>query len=117
MTSKDETSSRQTAQVHTWRTLVELDLSGEPGSEQLVADRVAEAVRSLGWSAAHLERLKLAVIRAALNTVERSRAVDSKSAPVIRVTFQPRHSPLESGNHPSIRDSAAHCFVRFARGA
>ena len=35
------------------------------------------------------------------------------SAPVVRVTFQPRYSPPGSGNHPSIWDSVAHCFVRF----
>jgi anti-sigma regulatory factor (Ser/Thr protein kinase) len=72
-------------QVHTWRTLVELDLSGEPGSEQLVAEHVAEAMRSLDWSAAHMERLRLALIRALVNAIERSRVVDSEGAPVIRV--------------------------------
>jgi hypothetical protein len=100
MTSKDETSARQPAQGHTWQTLVELDLSGEPGSEQLVADHVAEAVRSLDWSAAHLERLKLVLIRAALYTIARSRACDAEATPVIRVLIPqgslPEHAADQS---------------------
>ncbi len=34
-----------------------------------------------------------------------------------RRTSQPMRSPLGSGNHPSIRDSVAHRFVRLSRGA
>jgi len=36
---------------------------------------------------------------------------------VFRTTSQRGRSPRESGNHPSIRDSLAHRFVRFTRGA
>jgi hypothetical protein len=38
-------------------------------------------------------------------------------APVVQVTFQPWRSPPGGGNHPTIGDSVAHCFVRFTRGA
>jgi len=103
---------------------VELDLSGEPGNEQLVADQVAEAVRSLDWSAAHLERLKLAVIRAALNTIAHSRVYDSKAAPVMRVLIPrgslPEHaadqSRVQSTQPPAGKRQTQHSSQAPARG-
>jgi hypothetical protein len=85
MTSNAVTPHRQTAHQHTWRTLIEFDLSTGSGSERLAVDRVVEAVQRLNWSAAHLEQLKLALAQAARKAMECSCRRDSEAPLVIRV--------------------------------
>jgi anti-sigma regulatory factor (Ser/Thr protein kinase) len=85
MTSNDVTPRKQTAHDHTWQTLIEFSLSRGPGSERLAVDRVVEAVQSLNWPAAHLEQLKLALVQATRNTMERSHLDDTETPLVIRV--------------------------------
>jgi hypothetical protein len=85
MRSNAVTPHRQIAHQHTWQTLLEFDLSTEPGSERLVVDRVVEAVQRLNWSAAHLEQLKLALVQAARKAMEYSCRYDLEAPLVIRV--------------------------------
>jgi hypothetical protein len=85
MTSNAVAPRRQIAHQHTWQTLIEFDLSTEPGSERLAVDRVVEAVQRLNWSAMHLEQLKLALAQAARKAMEYSCHYDSEAPLVIRV--------------------------------
>jgi hypothetical protein len=85
MTSNAVTPHRQTAHQHTWQTLIEFDLSTEPGSERLAVVRVVEAVQRLNWSAMHLEQLKLALAQAARKAMESSCRYDSEAPLAIRV--------------------------------
>jgi anti-sigma regulatory factor (Ser/Thr protein kinase) len=50
--------------------LLEISLAGEPGSERLATDMVAEAVAGIGLSPSGLERLRTAVGEAAMNAIE-----------------------------------------------
>jgi hypothetical protein len=92
MTSNDVTPRKQTAHEHTWQTLIEFSLSRGPGSERLAVDRVVEAVQGLNWPAAHLEQLKLALVQATRNIMERSRLDDPETPLVIRVLI-PENGP------------------------
>lgn len=92
MTSNEVTPHGGTAHQHTWQTLIEFDLSTEPGGERLAADRVAEAVQRLNWSAAPLGRLKLALVQATRNAMERSHLNGSRAPLVIRVLI-PENDP------------------------
>jgi hypothetical protein len=85
MTSNAVTPPRQTAHQHIWQTLIEFNLSTEPGNERLAVVRVVEAVQRLNWSAAHLEQLKLALAQAARKAMERSCHYDPEAPLVIRV--------------------------------
>jgi anti-sigma regulatory factor (Ser/Thr protein kinase) len=100
MTSSDAASPGQTAHVQTWQTLAEFDLSGEPGGEDRMAERIAEAVRGLEWPAAHLKRLKLALVRTMLNAIEHSRVHDSEASPVIRVLIPQSSRPARATDQP-----------------
>ncbi len=93
MTSIELTPHGRTAHQHTWQTLVEFDLSTQPGNEHLAVERVAEAVQRLNWPAAHLEQLKLALAQAARKALERNRPCDSEGVLFIRV--------LIPGNDPA----------------
>jgi anti-sigma regulatory factor (Ser/Thr protein kinase) len=75
----------QTDHDYTWRTLIEFDLPAAPGSERLAADRVSEAMQRLKWPAAHLGWLKLALVEAMRNAMERSRRQNSRAPIIIRV--------------------------------
>ncbi len=92
MTSNGVTPHRRTAHQHTWQTLVEFDLSTEPGNERLAVERVAEAVQRLNWPAAHLEQLKLALAQAARKAMERNCRYDSEAPLIIRVLI-PENDP------------------------
>jgi hypothetical protein len=85
MTPNEVTPRRQIAHQHTWQTLIEFDLSTEPGSERLAVGRVIEAVQRLNWSAMHLEQLKLALAQAARRAMECSCRYDAEAPLVIRV--------------------------------
>jgi anti-sigma regulatory factor (Ser/Thr protein kinase) len=104
MTSSDAASPGQIVHAQTWQTLAEFDLSGEPGSEDRLAERIAEAVRGLEWPAAHLKRLKLVLVRTLANAIEHSRAHDSKATPIIRVLI-PRNSRLARGTDQARAES------------
>lgn len=104
MTLNDMTPPQRTVHEHTWQTLIEFELSGEPGSEGLAVGRVAEAVQRLNWSMAHLEQLKLALGRATWNVMERSRLYNSEAPLIIRVLI-PKDDEVtqeadQAGNEP-----------------
>jgi hypothetical protein len=96
MISNDETSPRQTAPVDPWWTLVELDLFGEPDSQQRLVDCLAEAVQGLASPAAHLERLQSAMARATLSALEHSRMHESEAPPIVRVLIPKRSRPART---------------------
>jgi hypothetical protein len=100
MTSYEITPHRRAAHDHTWQTLVEFDLSAEPGVEHLAVERVAEAVQRLNWPAAHLEQLKLALAQAAQKAVESNRRYDSGGTPFIRVLI-PENDPVTQEADPA----------------
>jgi len=52
------------------RTLLDLEIAGEPGNERMAMDRVAEAVAPLALPAERVERLKTAVSEAVMNAIE-----------------------------------------------
>lgn len=85
-----------------WQTLFELTLPGEAGSEYLAADRVIEAVQKLNWPAAHLERLRLALVGAAQNGLEGNRPGGSKTWLRIRVLI-PAGSETPQADRPIAR--------------
>lgn len=85
MASNEAMLHSQTDHQHTWQTLIEFDLSAEPGIERLAADRVAEAMDRLNWPAAQLQHLKLALAQAARNAAECNCRYDSAGALAIRV--------------------------------
>jgi len=93
MTSNEVTPHGQTNHQRTWQTLVEFDLSPEPGGERLAVERVAEAMHRLNWPAAHLDQLKLALAQAARKAMESNRRYDAEASLVIRV--------LIPGNNPA----------------
>jgi anti-sigma regulatory factor (Ser/Thr protein kinase) len=92
MASNEVTPSTWTAHKHTWQTLIEFDLSSEPGGEWLAADRVAVAIQRLNWPAAQLQQLKLALAQAARNAAECNCRYDSEGALAIRVLI-PENDP------------------------
>lgn len=54
----------------TWKTLAELILPNQPGTDGLAQDLVTATVRSLHLSPADLERVEMAVAKAILNAIE-----------------------------------------------
>jgi hypothetical protein len=97
MTSNQVTPHRRTAHDHTWQTLIEFTLSGEPGGERLAVERVVEAMQRLNWPAAHLEQLKLALAQAARKAMECYCRYDSEAPLIVRV--------LVSENDPAPREA------------
>lgn len=62
------------ASDYTWQTVAEISLSCGPGDQDLAAEgaaAVAESVRALNLPPLRLERLKMAVVEATLDVVER----------------------------------------------
>lgn len=104
MTSNGITPPRQTANQYPWQMLIEFDLSTEPGSEHVAAERVAGAMQKLNWPAAHLEQLKLALAQAARKAMETSRRYDSEASLVIRVLF-PENEPAPRDAGPAHAES------------
>lgn len=107
MTSNGMTSPRQTANHHPWQTLIEFDLSTEPGSEHVAADRVAGAMQKLNWPAAHLEQLKLALAQAVRKATESNRRYDSEAPLVIRVLI-PKNYPATGETDPATAEPTQH---------
>jgi len=100
MASHEATPCRWTAYQHTWQTLIEFELSVEPGSERLAVDRVAQAMQRLNWPAAHLEQLKAALAEAARKAVESSRRYDSDRVLFIQVLV-PENDPATRQADPA----------------
>jgi hypothetical protein len=100
MTSNEITSPAGAAHQPTWQTLVEFDLSTQPGAEHLAVERVAEAVKRLNWPAAHLEQLKLALAQAARKAIECYCRYDSEAPLVIRVLI-PENDPAPRDANPA----------------
>jgi hypothetical protein len=92
MTSNEAMLHKKTDHQHTWQTLVEFDLSAEPGSERLAVERVAQAMHRLNWPTAPLKQLKLALAQAARKAAECSCRYDSERALAIRVLI-PKNDP------------------------
>ncbi len=97
MASNDVTPPKRIAQEHTWQTLIEFTLSGEPDSERLAADRVAAAAQKLNWPAALQERLRLALDKSARNALERSRLDGSETPLIIRVLVPEGSGAAQTG--------------------
>jgi hypothetical protein len=83
MTVHDATPPNPNGHDDTWQTLIEFSLPGEPGNERLAEERVAEAVQRLNCPPALMRRLKLTVVKAAEDVIERGRL--SGSTTVLRV--------------------------------
>ena len=110
MTSNHGTPSVQSPREYLWQTLIEFTLPGEPGSERLAVDRVAQAVQRLNWSAAQLEQLRLALARAARKAAECNCRYDSDGSLLIRV-LAPENDPTtqeanQAGGQPTQRQMA-----------
>lgn len=88
MVSNEIPPAKRIAHDQTWRTLIELVLAVEPGSERLAEDLVAGAVQPLNCPAALLKRLRLALVKAMQNGMERHHPADSAETRfIIRVLF------------------------------
>jgi hypothetical protein len=92
MASNEAMFHRQTQRHHTWQTLIELDLSGEPGSERLAVERVAQAMHWLNWPAVQLRQLNLALAQAARKAAGCSCRYDTGGTLTIRVLI-PENDP------------------------
>jgi len=94
---------RQTAQDQPWHTLIEFNVSRQPGDESLAAEQVAQAVHRLNLPAAHLDQLKLAVDRATSNAIERNHPPGPETLLYVRVLIPERAwatdipGPVQSG--------------------
>jgi hypothetical protein len=115
MTSNDVTPPKQRSHDPTWQTLIELTLSGEPGSERLAAGRVAEAVQRLNWSETHLKQLKLALARATRNALERSRLDGSEASLIVRVLVPESSETTEEGGQAGNEPDQGGVSARVAR--
>jgi serine phosphatase RsbU (regulator of sigma subunit)/anti-sigma regulatory factor (Ser/Thr protein kinase) len=86
------------------RTVAEFAVPSEPGNEQLVMDRVAEAIGSSGLSKPRLERLKTAVSEAAMNAIEHGNKGRAELPVDVRVTVTPKELSVtitdQGGDHP-----------------
>jgi hypothetical protein len=81
MVSNDGPPPQRTVHGYRWKTLIEVELSLEPGNEPLAMDRVAAAVQKLNWPVRQLERLRRALATSIRNTLERSR-LDGSGSPL-----------------------------------
>lgn len=108
MASNEGPYPNHIAHDQTWRTLIEFILSVEPGSERLAEDLVVEAVQPLNCPAALLKRLKLALVKAIQNGMERHHPADSSEVQIIiRVLFSAGEETAQetekAGNEPGQR--------------
>ena len=85
MTANDATPPNQTGRDDTWQTLIEFSLPGESGNERLAEERVAASVQRLHCSPALMRRLRLTVVKAAQDVIERGRLGGSRTVLHIRV--------------------------------
>jgi len=85
MTSDDVGSQNQIDQEQAWKVLIELTLSRESRNACWAVDQVTEAMQPLNWPATRLEHLKLALVKATWNVLERSRLSGSEAPLIIRV--------------------------------
>jgi len=107
MASNEATPCRWTAYQHTWQTLIEFELSGEPGNERLAVDRVAQAMQRLNWPAAHLEQLKAALAEAARKAMDSNRRYDSDRVLFLRVLV-PENDPAPQEADPANDEPTEH---------
>lgn len=109
MTSGDVGSHNQINQEQGWKILIEVTLSRDSGNACWAVDQVTEAMQPLNWSATHLERLKLALVKATWNVLERSRLSGSEVPLIIRVlvpendevTPEASQATAEPSQHPA----------------
>lgn len=85
MTVHDATPPNPIGHDDTWQTLIEFSLPGEPGNERLAEERVAEVAHRLNCSPALMRRLRLTVVKAAQDVIERGRLFGSTTVLRIRV--------------------------------
>lgn len=98
MTAHDATPPNQTGHDDTWQTFIEFSLPGEPGNERLAEERVAEAVQRLNCPPALMRRLRLTVVKAAQDVMERGRLSGSTTVLRIRVLIPDQDgATVESG--------------------
>jgi hypothetical protein len=107
MASNEATPCRWTTHQHAWQTLIEFELSAEPGSERLAVNRVVQAMQKLNWPAAHLEQLKAALAEAARKAMESNRRYDSDRVLFIRVLI-PENDPAPQEADPANDEPAEH---------
>jgi anti-sigma regulatory factor (Ser/Thr protein kinase) len=98
--------SDQKGRNGTWRVLAELSVPSEPGNERLAMERVAEVVKELGLSEHRLERLKIAVAEATMNTMEHGNRYRSEVPVVIEVLTSGADLSVRINNQGGIRDPA-----------
>jgi len=113
MTSNDGPPPQRIVHGHSWKTLIEFELSVAPDCEHLVVDQVAEAVQKLNWPVRQLERLKRALAASIQNTLERSRLDGSASPLRIRALVPEGHRSAQAGGQPG--DETAKMAVEPAR--
>ncbi|MCK6624629.1 MAG: hypothetical protein L6R45_05575 [Anaerolineae bacterium] len=66
----DFINSTHTTSDPTWKTLAELSLPNQPGSDRLAGEQALEMLKGLGLSWANRNRLKTAIAEAVLHTLE-----------------------------------------------
>ena len=84
VTSDNAAGHKQTLHTHTWQTLSEFTLAGEPGSEQLAIDHLTAAVQELNLPASLLGQIKRALAKAIRDVIARSHLSGSGAMPIIR---------------------------------
>lgn len=105
MASGDVGTHNEIDQEQAWRILIELTLTRESGNACWAADQVAGAMQPLNWPAAHLEQLKLALVKAAWNVMERSRLYGSDTPLIIRVLIPKDYEATQEADQTSDKPS------------